>query len=288
MQGNSRKKKAPRVARAGQAAASGRAMPLAGIEQRIPATLRALLFKDYLVLRRDLRNLSQLVTPLIFGIVYAIMFLRQGSEPPAGQGEAPAWFMEIMKNLMLYGNVAISLFVGWMLLSRLAGMGFSQEGKSYWMLKTAPISVRQLITAKFLVAFLPALALGWLFLLGISLVQRASLQVLLFSMPVVALCIAGNTGINLTFGVLGANFNWEDPRHMQRGGIGCLGMIASIAYLPLSLLLFFGPAVGLSLLQISEGIGQLAGLLTGGLFSLACAIVPLWLVRNRVPLLNEE
>jgi hypothetical protein len=54
------------------------------------------------------------------------------------------------------------------------------------------------------------------------------------------------------------------------------------------LLLFFGPAVGLSFLQISEGLGQLAGLLIGGLFSLACAIVPLWLVRGRVPLLNEE
>jgi len=45
--------------------------------------------------------------------------------------------------ILAYGNVGMSLFVGWMVLSRLAGMGFSQEGKSYWLLKTAPVSRRK-------------------------------------------------------------------------------------------------------------------------------------------------
>ena len=44
-------------------------------------------------------------------------------------------------------------------LARLAGLGFSHEGKNYWMLKAAPISTRQLLTAKFLVGYLPALLL---------------------------------------------------------------------------------------------------------------------------------
>jgi len=32
----------------------------------------------------------------------------------------------------------------------------------------------------------------------------------------------------------------------------------------------------------------LTGLLVGGAFSLACAALPLWLVRKRVPLLGES
>jgi ABC-2 type transport system permease protein len=265
------------------------ASPLVALaERRVPAVIRAVMVKDYLVLRRDLRNMSQLVTPLIFGIVYAVMFLRNGGQPSLGRGEAPALFNEVLKNIFVYGNVGISLFVGWMLLARLGGMGFSQEGKSYWLLKSAPVTAYQLVLSKFLVAFLPTLALGWAFLLAISLLQQVNLSIILFTVPVVALSIAGNAGLNLTFGITGANMIWEDPRQMQKGSSGCLGSLASFIYLPLSLLLFFGPELLFALLGLPEFIGQLTGLLLGGVFSLAVAIIPLWLVRNRVLHLDEK
>ncbi|MBN2547895.1 MAG: hypothetical protein JXB15_01960 [Anaerolineales bacterium] len=292
MQGIKRKKKAPRPTHTVQPRSvptglAPVAMLIAPIQRLIPSDVRAIIWKDSLVLRRDLRNMSQLVTPLILGIIYAFMFLRSGSEPPPGQGEAPAWVMEAMKNLLVYGNVGISLFVGWVLLGRLAGMGFSQEGKHYWLLKSAPISTGRLIAAKFLVAYLPVLCLGWLFLIVISLLQRASLGVLLFSLPVVALNIAGNAGLNLAFGIAGANMAWENPQQMQRGSTGCLSAIAVMLYLPLSLGLFFGPGILFVALGLSGTLGQALGLVIGGAFSLLCAILPLWLVRNRVPKLAE-
>ena len=282
MQNNQRKKK---LTRPGRSSAPPLVTYVAG---RIPAAMRAIILKDYFVLRRDLRNMSHLVTPLIFGIVYAIMFLRTGGQVPAGRGEAPAVVMAFMQNLMVYGNVGISLFVSWMLLGRLAGMGFSQEGKSYWVLKTAPVSVFQLLAAKFLVAYLPALILGWVFLLVISFLQPGGLSTLWFTLPVVALCIGGVAGINLAFGIAGANMNWDDPRHMQKGSSSCLGGLASIIYLPVSLFLFFAPPLGLPLLGVSTAIGQLAGLALGGVFCLGGAAVPLLLVRRRIPRLGES
>lgn len=257
-------------------------------ERRVPAVIRAVMLKDYLVLRRDLRNMSQLVTPLIFGVVYAVMFLRGGGQPSLGRGEAPPLFNEVLKNIFVYGNVGISLFVGWMLLARLGGMGFSQEGRSFWMLKSAPVTASQLVLSKYLVAFIPTLALGWAFLLAISLLQRVNLSIVLFTVPVVALTIAGNAGLNLTFGITGANMDWEDPRQMQRGSSGCLGALATFIYLPLSLFLFFGPGLLFALLNWPEFIGQLTGLILGGGFSLLVAIIPLYLVRNRVLRLDEK
>jgi ABC-2 type transport system permease protein len=283
MQSKPHKKKVVRAAR------PEGARPLAVLAERlIPVTIRAVIVKDALVLQRDLRNLSQLVTPLIFGIIYAFMFLRGGTTPPGATGNASALFSEVARNIFIYGNVGISLFVGWMLLARLGGMGFSHEGKSYWVIKSSPVRSGQLIVAKYLVAFIPALALGWGFLLVMSLVQQAEISVVLFSLVVVALCIAGNAGLNLTFGILGANMNWDDPRHMQRGGSGCLGSLASVVYLPLSLLLFFGPPLLFKILQWPEGIGQLVGLALGGVFGLVVATLPLYLVRNRVMLLGES
>jgi ABC-2 type transport system permease protein len=278
-------KKAGRTARPARQAGAQR---LNHLQRLVPADVRALLTKDWLMMRRDLRNMSQLVTPLILGAIYGLMLIRNGGQIPAGRGEAPPVFTEILGNLMIYGNVAISLFVSWSLLSRLAAMGFSQEGKNYWMIKIAPISNARLLGAKFLAAFLPTLVLGWIFLLIISLVQHASPGTLFFGLLVVLLTIGGAAGLNLAFGVIGANFKWEDPRRISQGGIGCLGALSSFLFLGASMLLFFGPAVLLKLLDVPAVVGQLAGLALGGALCLVCGLLPLWLVRGRVAHLAED
>jgi len=265
-----------------------RSAPLvAVVEHIVPAAVRGLIGKDLLVIRRDLRSMSQLISPLILGVIYAVLLIRGGGQAPAGRGEAPLWFMQAMQNVLVYGNVAISLFVGWMLLSRLAMMGFSQEGKNYWLLKSAPLSANQLLSAKFLVAYLPTLLLGGGLLLVISLLQRAGLGALLFGLAVVALCFAGAAGINLAFGVVGVNLAWEDPRQMTRGTTGCLGMLAGAGYMLVTLALFFIPPIVLALMGRSETTGQLIGLVLGGIVSLFCAILPPMLVRDRVPRIGE-
>ena len=250
--------------------------------------MRGILIKDFLVLRRDLRSMSQLVTPLILGIVYALTLIRSGGEPPAGRGEAPQAFMDALRGLMVYANVGISLFVGWSLLSRLAALAFSLEGKSYWILKASPVNVKHLLAAKFIVAYLPTLGLCWGFMLVISLLQGASPVALAYSLTAVALILAGATGINLAFGVLGANFNWEDPRRITNGSVGCLGAIVSMVYLLASLATFFGPLLLVNALRSLQVFGYAAGLGLGGAACLACALVPLLLVRKRVKMLMDE
>ena len=270
------------------ATASARPVAINSLAARLlAAPIRGLIWKDYLVLRRDLRHLSQLVTPLIFGIIYGIMFLRAGGEPPAGRGEAPAWLMNSFRNLMAYGNIGLAIFVGWMLLQRLAGMGFSQEGKNYWLLKAAPVSARQMLTAKFLVAYLPALALSVLFLVGFSILQGIAIAQAAYSLLVVVLCLAGMAGIQLAFGAAGANFTWEDPRKMNAGKMGCLGMILTGLYLPLNLGIFLGPLFLAALFSLPDGYGYLAGGVLGCGMSLLCAILPPRLLEARVNRLGE-
>lgn len=275
-------------------ASRGWAIPAAGFQRigaflaaPIPPAVRAVAAKDWLVLRRDLRNLSQIVTPLILGIVYAVMILGGSSEAPARDPAAPAMVAGALNTIVLYSGVGLSLFVSWMLLARLAGMGFAQEGKSYWMLKAAPVRSEELILAKFIVAYLPTLGLSAAYLLIYSLLQKAPPEVLIFSLGVIACAIAGNAGINLAFGIAGANLAWEDPRHMQRRAAGCLGSLVTMAYLPLILILFFGPAIALPLIGFSASTARAAGFVLGGAVSLACAVGPLWLVRERVARLGE-
>lgn len=270
------------------ASASARPVPAVfRAERLLPAPVRGMIWKDYLMMRRDLRHLSQLVTPLIFGIIYGIMFLRSGGEAPAGRGEAPDWFMSSVENLLAYGSVFLAIFVGWMLLQRLAGMGFSQEGKNYWMLKSAPVSARQMLRAKFLVAYLPALTLSILFMVVFSILQKIDIGQAAYSLWMVALCLAGMAGIQLAFGAAGANFNWEDPRKMNAGNMGCLGMVLTAIYVPVNLGLFIGPLFLAALIHIPAVFATLAGGVLGSGMSLLCAILPPRLLEARVNRLGE-
>jgi ABC-2 type transport system permease protein len=258
------------------------------VRQLLPSEVRAIVAKDLRLMRRDLTNLSQVIGGLIMGIVFAVMLLRSGGEPPAGQGEAPALFMSLLESAMVYGSMAIGLFVGWVLLARLALVGFSMEGKSYWILKSAPVSAGKQLAAKFLVAYLPTLALSWIYLLGVALLQHTPLATILYGLPAIALILAGLGGINLAFGVRGVNLTWTDPRKMENGVAGLLGVISSIVYQLITLLLFFGPPLGLPLLGISEGTGMLVGLLAGGAVALLCTILPIALVKESVYRIGEE
>ncbi|MCG2785356.1 MAG: ABC transporter permease [Anaerolineae bacterium] len=256
-------------------------------ERFLPAPVRGLVRRDFLILTRDLRQVSQLVSPLIFGLLYTFMFFRNGSEPPAGRGDAPGWFMESFRALLVYGNVGMSLFVGWMLLGQLSGTGISREGKNYWLLKASPLRPAHLLAAKFMVAYLPALALGWFFLIGISILQGISLTGFFYGLLVVAMCLAGMNGILLSFGSLSPNFAWEDPRKMNSGNMGCLGSILAAVFLPLSFGLFIGPLWVVAAFQFPMIYGYLAGLVLGISICVTCAWLPLKMVEGRVAKLDE-
>jgi ABC-2 type transport system permease protein len=258
--------------------------PFAGFVGRlIPASMRAIIGKDALVIRRDLRNISQLLTPMVLGVVYSAALITGGGALPAGRGGAPPWIMQGLNTLLGYGSIGVAIFVGFSLLIRLGMMGFSQEGKAYWLLKTAPVSSARLLAAKYLVAYVPTLILSWAFLLIPTFLQRGGISLLPFGLLVLALCIAGGAGIALAIGVAGANLDWDDPRRMVSATTGCLGPLVCAFYMFVSLALFLGPPIVSGPLGWSETLGRLIGLGLGGALSLACATIPIWVVRDRVP-----
>ncbi len=253
----------------------------------LPRAVAAIVAKDWAVLRRDLRNLSQLITPLILGVVYAMMLLRTGGFSGGEESVAPVWLLLGLRSAMGYANIGIALFVGWTMLQRLAALGFSHEGRNYWIVKSAPVSAGQLLAAKFLAAYVPSLAISLGFVGMLAILQRNG-GTLWFSLPAVALCLAAADGVSLAFGVAGARMDWEDPRQMVSFASGCLSALVSGAVLGTGLGLFALPQAVLGLLGLPAVVGQLAGLAVGGAFCAASAIVPLWLVRSRVMRLGES
>jgi ABC-2 type transport system permease protein len=254
------------------------------LSRLVPQPVWGLVWHDALTLRRDLRNLSQLVTPLILGVVYTLLLFRGDRSSP---GEDLGDLAEPLRTLLAYSSVGMSLFVGWMLLARLAGTAFSREGRSYWLVKVAPVRAGHLLAAKFVVAYLPALALAGAFTVVIAIVRQMSAPAFAYSLVASALCLAGMVGILLAFGVLGANFNWDDPRKMSGGAMGCLGQIVAMLYVPLAFGLFIGPVAVAAWAGLPPVDGHVVGLFLGTSATLGSAYLPLRLVRDRVSRLDE-
>ena len=247
----------------------------------MPSVIRAIFVKDFLLYRRELRNVSRLITPLILGVVYAFGLLSSGGRGFEGQGEAPAWFMDAFNSSMVYADVMLALFIGWMLIASLAGLGFSMEGQSYWMLKSAPVSSRQLLVSKFLVSYLPALALCTVYLVVLQIIKEASIASALISLLAVALSLAGLTGIFLAFGTYGAKFDWDNPARINQS-MGCVSSLVSSLFVAICFGLFIVPAIVASLLGLPVLVGQLAGLLLGGAANVAAVLIPLGMAERRV------
>lgn len=271
-------------------AAPGRKPRRAASRTGIPArrlpllspVVSTILQKDLRMLRRDLRHLSHLISPVIFAIIYAVMMLS------SDRGDTDHPFAQFMQQYAFYFTILIALFACWGLATRLAMMSFSQEGKHYWVLKSAPVSAGQLALAKWLTAFLPTLAVGSVLLIGIGALQRAALGDVIFGWLVVAFVVAGNTGLNLAFGITSARLDWTDPRRMTSGGASCLAALVQTGFQALILAIFLGPAPLLQMLGGPKVIGQLIGLALGGVLSLLVAFLPPRLVLKRIPLIGED
>ncbi len=244
--------------------------------------LRSIIAKDTLLLRRDLRNLSQLITPLILGLVLVFSSLRS-SESSQLPVDVP------VQSLRVYTTILLTLFVGWMLLFNLATTSISREGKSFWLLSAAPLRPLHLLWAKFITALLPALAVGWFFSAVTGLLHALPFRDLGYILLVTGFCFAGLTGILLAYGVVGANLDAGDPRKMGlRGGAGCLSMAVSLVYCGICLLLFLAPPLLVEFFQTgSLWVGRLTGLIPGILFTLLCAVLPTLALRQRVALIGQ-
>ncbi len=259
------------------ARARGARRRAAGGRRLFPAAFTAILAKDWKLLTRDLRNYSQLITPIIFGVIYTFSLARGTQQMPA---------TPIGRQVITYGGLGTALFVAWIFAARLALGGIGLEGKRYWLLKVAPLRPEILLAAKFAVAYLPSLALGSVFLVAATFLGRSGVEALPYNWVALAGTIAALCAVYLAFGTAGANLAWEDPRQVTRGMTGCMGWIAGTAMMGIMAAVFSGFPM-LALLGVPVVLAQGLGLIVGlTLCAVALAAAFLW-ARGRVAWVGE-
>jgi ABC-2 type transport system permease protein len=256
---------------------AGRVSNLLVLAQVIPVQVRAVVLKDLRLYRRDIRNLSQLIFPIILAVMW---FFSMAREDPEEIGR--------LQPLAQMGSLWISLFLGYTFAVRFGLSSFSMEGRQWWILQSAPIPQKYLLLSKFLIAFLLPLLLAFFYLSAASLLRQVTLLAYLYQVFSVVIVMAALAGLLMAFGIWGARFDWENPNEIQGGSMGCLASVVGMGFLGLAGLVLGGPPLLVDYFNWPPWAGLGLGFVSGAVLCTAVGVLPLWFAVRKLPTLGME
>jgi ABC-2 type transport system permease protein len=190
---------------------------------------RELVLKEIRVFFRDTTQWSQLILlgVLVMVYVFNIKFLPL-------RGEGMTFFLV---NVVPFLNLVLAGFVLASIAARFIFPGVSLEGRTFWLLRSSPLSMRELLWSKFWVGTLPLLILA-LAIVGVTdvLLQVSDfmMAVSIFTITFMTLAIAG---LAMGFGTLFPQFDTENAAQIPTSFGGLVFMMSSVLLIGLVVIL---------------------------------------------------
>ncbi len=181
---------------------------------------RELILKEVRVFFRDTTQWSQLILLGVLVVVYVvnIKFL-----PLTGDG-----ITFFIVNLIPFLNLGLAGFVLASVAARFLFPGVSLEGRSWWLLRSSPMSMRELLWSKFWVGTIPLLVLA----LAIVTVTNTLMQVSPFMFAVsigsITLLTFAIAGLAVGFGTLYPRFETENAAQIPTSFGGLMFMMTAV------------------------------------------------------------
>lgn len=216
------------------------------VTRPFPVITRALMLKDIKSFLRDTTQWSQLflLAALIVVYLYNFKVLPLDRSPmPAGT----------IRAIVSFANLALAGFVLAAIAIRFAFPAVSLEGKAFWLLQTAPISLKSLLWSKFWLNFLPLLVLGELLIFCSNLLLKVPPWMMALSLMTMFLMTIGIAAIGVGLGALYPNFNYENAAEIPTSFGGAVCMIVSMAFIGASVMIVAWPIYTLSMRAFHQG-----------------------------------
>lgn len=192
---------------------------------------RALVKKEILHFSRDVTHIIQLVMLLGLCAIYILnlkIFLNINSFPEESRG----WWQKFF----FICNSSIAAFVTTGFCTRFVYVSLSLEGKSLWILHSAPPSLKEILLAKFKSWYLPVSVLGCIVFCASGFSLGISSKVLILSIFAGLSICYGIVGLAIGLGARFANFNWEHSSQLSAGFGNMVFMISSILLIAANLI----------------------------------------------------
>lgn len=212
-----------------------------GLARLFPTPLQVSVIKDLKTFCRDTGQWSQLFQLLALIIVYVYNF----SVLPRGNGYVG---MLDLKNFVAFFNLALAAFVISAIAIRFVFPALSLEGKTFWVLKSAPLHLQRWWWSKFWVALLPLLLLGEILAVVTNYFLGVSTFMMILAPVTLGFLTVALVALGMAFGIAYPNFTAEHIAKIPASFGGVLYMAFSIVFIGVIVVLEAWP-VHLSLLR---------------------------------------
>jgi len=203
---------------------------LAGLFRIVPEPIRSLCVKDIKLFWRDATQWTQFV------IFFGIMAIYVANLRNSGMIQAQSFWRVWVAGLNI-GSLTLILAT---LTSRFTYPLISLEGRRFWILGLAPITLRLLVWQKFALSVVTS----GIFTLPIAILSARMLKleppVFLLTVFTVACANLGLAGLAVGLGALYPNFSEDNPARIVGGLGGTLNLLLSIGYIALLTALTIG------------------------------------------------
>lgn len=199
---------------------------------------RAIIGKELKSFARDMTQAVQLI--LLLGLCMIYLYNFRILRAVSGLPEATQLWWE---GFLVMANVAMGAFVITAVGTRFVFPSISLEGQSFWILQTAPISVKDLLKAKFWCWLIPVASISSVILASGALAIHAKPQIVIINALSSWIISYGIVGLGVGLGAFFANFTWEHSSQLA-ASFGSLiymlfcTLLIAINMLPTSVLIF--------------------------------------------------
>ncbi|MBI4397205.1 MAG: hypothetical protein HY548_08930 [Elusimicrobia bacterium] len=185
--------------------------------------VRAMLGKDAIVFVRDVNQWSQFLLLFALVAVYLISIQKLPLDTP------------YLKGLISFLNIGMVGFVLASVALRFVYPAVSLEGKSWWALRAAPLSLWTILWGKFLSGFLPLAVMGGVLVLVSNRFLQVDPFVVWLSTATIVVMAFSLCGMGVGFGALFPRFHVENIAQIETSPGGVLYMVCALFYVALTL-----------------------------------------------------
>ncbi len=189
--------------------------------------LTSLMKKDFKnILRNSYLAMSCLANTLLCPIITAVMFFVSDMQNPSEQ--TPEYLNSMLK--LSFVVMYTLIFLGGT--NMMAGLAYTRDGRSFYLSKSLPISPRDSIRAKFVLALIPPAAVLLVQIIIAAALYRIDIVNILLFTVCSALVIVGATALHIYCDMRFGNVNWntrQDLKQASQGNKGSLLVIFGVA-----------------------------------------------------------
>ncbi len=223
---------------------------------------KEIFLKDLKEILRDTGQWSQLL--LLMGLVFVYLFSVKS---------LPIQHV-ITMNMVAFFNVGILEFIMAALINRFVFPVFSQEGKVMWVVKTFPISMKDIFFSKFLLYSCPLLIFGIVLSVFSNELLKVDKFIYFFTLINVSTMSLTLIFFGLTFGIIYPKFKFSNVTEVSFSYGGIVYMLVSMLYIGFSLIIQAGPVYSyLKSKLFAQAINYKYFILSFGIFFISSIIL---------------